>query len=183
MKKLLFILLLISFSCQTPEPREPVVKRTGRFLKQSAMRNKAIQAEQEKQIFEIIEKDSAKYHSSPNGFWYKYLERNESDTLKPGFGDIVQFSYDVSTLDGKTIYSEDEIGLQEYKMDKEDLFSGLRNGLKLMKEGETITFYFPSSVAYDYYGDENKIGHNIPIRSTVTLHSIKEENKKQLFKP
>ena len=54
------------------------------------------------------------------------------------------------------------------------------SGLKLMKEGETITFLFPSYKAYGYYGIENKLGTNIPIQCTVTLNSINKTNEKLL---
>ena len=57
-------------------------------------------------------------------------------------------------------------------MDQQELFTGLREGLKLMKAGETVTFLFPSQKAYGYYGDENKIGTNIPLICQVTVNSI-----------
>ena len=57
-------------------------------------------------------------------------------------------------------------------MDQEKLFSGLREGLKLMKAGETVTFLFPSQKAFGYYGDKNKIGTNIPIICEVTVNTI-----------
>jgi len=57
-------------------------------------------------------------------------------------------------------------------MDRQELFTGLREGLKLMKTGETVTFLFPSQKAYGYYGDENKIGANIPLIAKVTVNSI-----------
>ena len=57
-------------------------------------------------------------------------------------------------------------------MDKQELFTGLREGLKLMKAGETYTFIFPSQKAYGYYGDEKKIGANTPIITQVTVKSI-----------
>jgi len=57
-------------------------------------------------------------------------------------------------------------------MDKEELFTGLREGLKLMKSGETVTFLFPSQKAYGYYGDENRIGSNTPLICKVTVNSI-----------
>ena len=56
----------------------------------------------------------------------------------------------------------------------QDLISGLRDGLKLMKEGETVTFLFPSYKAYGYYGIENKLGTNVPVQSRVTLKSIEQ---------
>ena len=58
-------------------------------------------------------------------------------------------------------------------MDKQELFTGLREGLKLMRSGETVTFLFPSQKAYGYYGDENKIGTNVPLICEVTLLDIK----------
>ena len=61
-------------------------------------------------------------------------------------------------------------------MDKEELFTGLREGLKLMKPSENITFVFPSQIAYGYYGDENKIGTNVPIICEVTLNTITQNN-------
>lgn len=176
-----FILIaLLVVSCHKPEPREPVIMRSGQFLKKSANRNKAIQKEQEKEILEIIgqAEDSLTYHTSSNGFWYRYDTKLDNDKNTPQFGDIVKFTYDIATIEGKEIYSQEEIGTREYKMDQEDIFSGMRNGLKLMKVGETMTFYFPSSIAFDYYGDGEKIGRNIPIRSTVTLKHIKPRNKK-----
>ena len=81
-------------------------------------------------------------------------------------------------LDGNTILSEEEIGPQGLRVDQtnQELISGLRDGLKLMQVGETVTFLLPSYKAYGYYGIEEKLGSNIPIKSTVTLTSI---NKKQ----
>jgi FKBP-type peptidyl-prolyl cis-trans isomerase len=61
-------------------------------------------------------------------------------------------------------------------MDKQELMTGLREGLKIMKEGETVTFVFPSYKAYGYYGDMNKIGSNTPIISKVTIINIEQIN-------
>lgn len=60
-------------------------------------------------------------------------------------------------------------------MDQEELFTGLREGLKLMKAGEIVTFLFPSQQAYGYYGDENKIGTNISLICKVTVNSITQK--------
>ena len=57
-------------------------------------------------------------------------------------------------------------------MDKQEIFTGLREGLKLMKTGETVTFLFPSQKAYGYYGDNNRIGINMPLMCEVTINSI-----------
>jgi FKBP-type peptidyl-prolyl cis-trans isomerase len=45
-----------------------------------------------------------------------------------------------------------------------------------MKQGEMVTFLFPSYQAYGYYGDDNKIGTNIPLIAEVTLNTITKES-------
>lgn len=183
MKKLILSLLgvlLLMGSCKSPEARRPVTQKSGSYINESIERNKKIVASQEEQIRAIIEKDSANtYLSSPNGFWYYYNEKDSTATNTPEFGDVVEFDYNLRTLDGETIYSREELSTMTYVMDKEKLFSGMREGLKLMKEGETVTFLFPSHKAYGYYGDKKKIGADIPVISTVTLRKITEENKNQ----
>jgi FKBP-type peptidyl-prolyl cis-trans isomerase len=54
---------------------------------------------------------------------------------------------------------------------------GLRDGIKLMKKGEKVTFLFPSHMAFGYHGDNKKIGTNEPLICTVTLNDIKPENE------
>jgi FKBP-type peptidyl-prolyl cis-trans isomerase len=46
-----------------------------------------------------------------------------------------------------------------------------------MKEGETVTFLFPSHQAYGYYGDNDKIGTHVALKSTVTLNKIKPKTE------
>lgn len=179
------LVLFLTFSCKSPEARKPIIKKSGHFLKESAARSKELRTQEEKQIKKVTDSDTAHvYHSSSNGFWYTYDNKNTKDTLTPHYGDLVLFTYSIEDLGGKTFYSEDEIGKREYRIDKENIFSGMREGLKLMKQGETITFYFPSYMAFGYYGDKEKIGRNMPIRSTVTLDSLipDYDNKLQSFK-
>lgn len=175
MRALLLILIsaLCISSCKSPEARRPISQKTGSFITISAERNKKLNAEETKQIEEIIQKDTAKtYFASESGFWYYYNKKVEKDTITPSFGDIVNFDYDVKDINGNDIYSDEEIHPRDYAMDQEEIFTGLREGLKLMKPGETVTFLFPSQKAYGYYGDQNKIGTNTPVICEVTVNSI-----------
>ena len=180
MKKMMSLLLGLLFlvSCKTPEPRRPVTQKSGSYINEAVERNKKIVAAQEEKIHQIIQNDSANdYFSSPNGFWYYYNKKDTLSSPTPKFGDVVEFDYNLKSLDGNTIYSEAELPTRTYTIDKEKLFSGLREGLKLMKVGETVTFLFPSHKVYGYYGDKNKIGSDVPVISTVTLHKITKEEE------
>ncbi|MDO5971674.1 gliding motility-associated peptidyl-prolyl isomerase GldI [Flavivirga aquimarina] len=174
MNKLLTLaIVLLALNCKTPETRRPISVKTGSFIDASVERNKKLNAQEQASIEKIMQAQNKSYIASKNGFWYYYNNKIETDTLQtPLFGDIVNYNYNVKALDGSLIYSKEDIKTQTYAMDKQELFTGLREGLKLMKIGETITFLFPSQKAYGYYGDENKIGRSTPIICEVTVNSI-----------
>lgn len=181
MKKLVAILsiLMLIVSCKTPEARRPVSVKSGSFIDQSVERNKKLILEEHDLIKTLIESDTnSEYMASPNGFWYTYNTKTEDESITPKFGDIVNFDYNVKDLNGNIIYTNEQLKQQNYAMDQQELFSGLREGLKLMKAGETVTFLFPSQKAYGYYGDTKNIGTSVPIMCRVTVNSItqKESN-------
>ncbi|MFC5046388.1 gliding motility-associated peptidyl-prolyl isomerase GldI [Aquimarina hainanensis] len=174
---LLFCLGIATISCKTPEARRPLSTSSGSFMSESIHRNKELSAREEALILKIIALDSTNtYIASENGFWYYYQKKDTLTNRTPKFGDVVRFTYNLSDLNNTIIYSEKELDTVTYAIDKEELFLGLREGLKLMKQGEKITFLFPSYQAYGYYGDDHKIGTNIPLKAEVTLNSIKQES-------
>lgn len=177
---LTILVLLAVFSCKSPEARRPVSVKSGSFIDASVERNKKLNSKEQAQIKKIIQQEKDKnYIASESGFWYHYNTKVEVDSLKtPDFGDIINYNYNVKTLNGSIVYSTETIKTQTYAMDKEELFTGLREGLKLMKSGETVTFIFPSQKAYGYYGDEHKIGSNTPIICEVTVNSITQNQTK-----
>lgn len=177
MKRIVIIAIALAIlGCKSPEARYPVSHSSGSFILASAERNIKLNEAEHKRIEKIIEtKPEVDYLTSQNGFWYFYNFKIEGDSLKPQFGDIVNFNYNIKDLNGNTIYTEAEIQTQNYAVDQQELFTGLREGLKLMKAGETVTFLFPSQTAYGYYGDENRIGTNIPLMCKVKVNSINQK--------
>jgi len=168
--------MLTVIGCETPQARRPVSVKSGSFIDQSVERNKKLNSEQYERIQQIIQNNpDTKFIASPNGFWYYYNVKVEGDSITPKFGDLVNFDYSVTDFNNNPIYTEEDIKTRNYAMDQEELFSGLREGLKLMKARETITFLFPSDKAYGYYGDENKIGTNIPLICRVTIYKITQK--------
>lgn len=177
LRNLILVCLTALFvvSCKSPEARRPVTSTSGSFIKKSAERNKKIYDNEQQVIEAIIAADiNNDYLASELGFWYYYNVKDSLSTQTPQVGDAVTFLYDIRKLNGDMVVSKEENGLQNYRIDKtnQELISGIRDGLKFMKEGETVTFLFPSYMAYGYYGIDNKLGTNTPIQSTVTLESI-----------
>ena len=171
----LFCLVIIS-SCGRVEPRKPVKVKSSTFFGGDLQRNKELLAEEEQLIQEIITEDSLHYYeNSTSGSWFYFGRKNEGSTILPQPDDLVTLTYNIMSFDNDTIYSHDDIGIVNYRVDKQELFLGLRNAIKLLKENETATFLFPSSLAYGYQGDKDRIGVNIPIKSTVTVLNIEKQ--------
>lgn len=183
MNKLTFssiiLLLLIVSACKSPEARHAVNATSGSFIDKSVARNKVLYAKEQKAFDDIMKTNpNHNYIASANGFWYYYNTKINDSLNMPIFGDLVDFTYNVKTVNGDLIYSKEDLKIQHYIMDKQELFSGLREGLKLLKTGETATFMFPSQKAYGYYGDENKIGTSVPLICEVTINSIRYSTTK-----
>ncbi len=179
MKKLitlLLVMMMLFIACKTPEARKPISVKTGSFIDKSVERNKKLNKIEHDRILHIIsDNPNNKYLNSKNGFWYYYNTKIENDTITPKFGDLVNFNYNIKDLNGTIIYNTKELKARNYAIDQEELFSGLREGLKLMKAGETVTFIFPSQKAYGYYGDTKRIGANTPIICRVTINTITQK--------
>ena len=179
MRKISIILLgLLLAYCGRPDARKPVKVKSGSFIKQSVERNRELLASEEKLIAAMIAADSTRqYISTDFGAWYFYHQRNQDSDYLPQENDLVKMTYNILSLQNDTIYSADEIGVIEYLVDREELLPGLRMGIKLLRQNETVTFLLPSHLAYGYHGDNNRIGPNIPVKSTVTITGIEKSKE------
>jgi len=173
----IIIAAILAVSCsQHQQARRPVSYSSGTFLRESAERNIKLVASEEAKIDSIIKSNpNIRFFASKKGYWYYYEVRNDKDTLRPKRGDIAYFDYDVKDLDGNVIYSEVQLRPQVYRVDKENIMMGLRDGIKLMRKNERVTFLFPSHMGYGYHGDNKRIGTNEPLMCTVTLNDIQPE--------
>ncbi|OMQ13644.1 gliding motility-associated peptidyl-prolyl isomerase GldI [[Flexibacter] sp. ATCC 35103] len=169
---LLFAVLFVSCK-QHEEARRPISQASGTFMKKSADRNKKLVANEEDVIKKIIKSNpKIKYYATRKGYWLYYDEQNSADPATPKKGDIAYFNLEVKDIKGKIIYSEADLGPQTYYVDKQDIMMGLRDGIKMMHKNETVTFLFPSHMAYGYHGDNKKIGTNQSLICTVTLRNF-----------
>ncbi|MCO5725459.1 gliding motility-associated peptidyl-prolyl isomerase GldI [Robiginitalea marina] len=178
MKKffILACLSLLAASCTQQQPRRPVEVKSGSFLKQSAARNKQLLAREETLMQELIARDSLhRYLDSSSGFRFYYNSRQAEGVYLPGTDDWVTLTYDLRTWNEDTLYTREETGVIRYKVDKMELFPGLRASVKMLGEGETATFLYPSSLAFGYHGDNDRIGPNVPLKCTLTVLEIEKQ--------
>ena len=175
--KFIFVILsVLVISCSNQEPRKPIVRKTSSFMSESVKRNKVLNSFEEDLFKSRMKNDSLNdYINSEFGFWYFYNKKVSIDSNLPSKGDRVVFTYEIRNFQDSIIYSEAELGSKDYLVDKEELITGLQEGIKLMKEGEIVTFLFPSHKAYGYTG-YNRIQSNEPLIYTVKLNQIIHKN-------
>ena len=160
------LILLLVVSCNKKEARRPVMIKTDTFLKESAKKNRELLEDQEAVMDSIIACDTL------HGFKYYYLSENAAPDPLPQFGDQVEFTYSISDIYGKEIYTKEDSKVITYIVDKQELFQGLRQAIKLLKVYEEAVFFFPSEIAFGYHGDKEKIGINKPIRAQIHILKI-----------
>jgi len=166
------VVFLIITSCSNSEPRKPIIRKTGSFLDASVKRNITINKLEEDLLKREMQKDTLhQYINSENGFWYYYRVKDTLDHKTPVKGDLTRFTYEVKNLNDKVLFSKEEIGVVQYYVGKQEMISGLHDGIQLMKAGEKVIFLFPSYKAFGYSGNE-KVNPNEPLKFTVELLKI-----------
>lgn len=172
-KLLVIIITITTISCKQPQARKPINNTSHSSIELSIQQNKTLYAAEEQLIEQLIAATGDPYQQSQNGFYYHFTHKDSIDGAKPKFGDRVTFEYNVIALNGDTIYNTQDLSPITKSIDQEyGLFPGMREALKLMQKDEQATFYFPSYAGYGYYGDNNRIGTNVPFKSDVKILSI-----------
>ncbi len=167
-------LILCLASCKEQEARRPKEHSTTNFYKEVLENSRKLNALEKKRIESYIAKDTINhYNTSGSGFWYTYIAQDTLSNRYPVKGDVVEIEFNVTDVDNTILYNKQQ---KTYTVDKEEFIPGIQDGIKLMKQGETVTFVIPSYRAYGVTGDGNKIKMNQTIKSTITLIYIKKEN-------
>lgn len=170
---ILSLMISVSFlACAQPEPRKPVQKRSGSFMEESAQRNKALYAQEEGEIKNFIStQDSLRnYRLSESGFWYALEPNNTSELPTAKKGDTVVFTYSVYDLSLNELIPAEQNGWIEYQVDQsnQELINGVREGIKLTKNKESMRLLLPSVMAYGYRGVPGVIAPNTPVVIDLT---------------
>lgn len=176
-RKLVYLLVVALVSCSGPEPRKPVIRKTASMNSESVEINKKINDLEEAALQAYAKKDSLYvYASSAHGFWYAVTSEGNPDR-KIAAGDQILFTTEIVDLNDNIIYSKEEIGVQSYMVDKENIVKGLRDGLKLMHENEAVKFLFPSHKVFGFSGNNDRITHNQPLVYYIKIIKINREHE------
>jgi|TARA_R110000737_G_scaffold164641_1_gene192298 FKBP-type peptidyl-prolyl cis-trans isomerase len=161
---------LILFSCGDDTPMEkPEVKWTK---DNSTNLNKEL-AEQEKIDIQLYLDRKSSWKMKESGSGLRYWIYKEGTGPQALSGSHAQVSFDISLLDGTKCYKTEEDEIEEFKVDKSQVETGVQEAIKLMREGDHAKLIIPSHLAHGLTGDMNKIPPLTPIVVDIELYKVR----------
>ncbi|MBL7888641.1 MAG: FKBP-type peptidyl-prolyl cis-trans isomerase [Bacteroidia bacterium] len=95
------------------------------------------------------------------GLRYMIVTQGKGELAKPE--QLAKVNYKVSLLDGTVCYTSEKNGPKEFMVGKDNVESGLHEGIQYMHVGDKAILILPSHLAHGLLGDDNKI----PAKSSV----------------
>ena len=98
------------------------------------------------------------------------LYHDEGDSARSG--KVVSLSFRLRLLDGKLLYTSDSLGIKTFILGRGGVESGLDEGLRLLREGDSARFVMPPHLAHGLVGDQKRIPRMAIIVYDVVLQGV-----------
>jgi FKBP-type peptidyl-prolyl cis-trans isomerase len=165
--KIINILLLVIFafaypSCKNKEEKRMTRRDVSEAKKKFEKINKILVNEDRFLIEGYIKRyrlDGIK--ETGTGLYYLVWGNSEGDSIRDG--NVVEFSYKVTLLDGTLCYQSEPGKPKKFKVGVGGVESGLEQAVMIMKKGQKGKFILPPHLAHGLLGDVDKI----PSRSII----------------
>lgn len=150
-KSSLILVLFTVISCKTKQKEEIKWDKN-----KSTTLGKEIAQEEEIDIQLYMDQhDKLTFQSSGSGLRIAYVKKG--DGPKATTGKMAEVRFKISLLDGTNCYQSDLDRNDFFKIDKEDIETGIQEGIKLMHVGDKCKMIVPSHLAHGLLGDMDKI--------------------------
>lgn len=162
-----FVLLTVILVGCTPKEEEKAIEWNS---EKSTTMNKQFSIEEEVDINVFLSRKQD-WKMTKTGSGLRYYVYEEGVNTPPLPDDYVDIEYSIELLDGTKCYITPKDEVEELKVDKAQVESGIQEALKLLNEGSRAKLIIPSHLAHGLVGDMEKI----PPLSTllVDMHIVK----------
>lgn len=171
---LLFLLLIFTVSCQQNQVKQGAVSYTERdsLIEASKSRMKM-----EDQLIEnYIHRKGLLTQKTGTGLRYVIQVKGNGELAKPE--DMAEVKYKVSLLNGTLCYQTVGNETITFRVDRDQVESGLHEGIKLINPGSKALFILPSHLAHGLTGDQDKIPPSSSVIYEIELISLNRTTKK-----
>jgi FKBP-type peptidyl-prolyl cis-trans isomerase len=148
-----FSLLILSCEQETRQ-----VRTTDHLLMMDAKEinyNRQLVQFENNEIEDYISRHHWKMIQTPTGLRYMIFERGKGKKILKG--DEIHLKYDLSLLNGNTIYQSDSLGIKIIYPGTSEDETGLQEALLFMQIGDHAKLIVPSHLAFGLLGDLKKI--------------------------
>lgn len=143
----------------TPELMEALIKANQKLIENESG-----------QIDNYLQLKKLKMSETGTGLRYVIIEEGGGKKASPGMIATVRFK--LSLLDGTLCYQSDSATGDKFMIDKDQVESGLHEGIKLMNQGGKAKFILPSHLAHGLAGDQNCIKARSPVIYDIELLNL-----------
>lgn len=169
-KNISFIIMLIFLVSCGEEPEQE--KKVDWDQNKSSDMHRVFAEEEHKKIEGFLSRrPDWNMTTSESGLRYMIYHKEDSSFYAKA-GMYAHVSFEIKLLDGTVCYSTDEGETESFLIEKDDVESGIHEGIKYMKEGEKAKFILPSHLAHGLIGDRNKIPMLSTLIYDIHLHKL-----------
>ncbi len=152
-------IILSLFSCSGDETKKNEIP-VSLLKEQLVEANKQATEVESNQIDAYVRRMKLNVIETQTGLRYEIYKDEEGENIKEGQSAVVK--YKVSLIDGAECYNTNDTA-EIFKVGKDNVESGLHEGITYMSKGDKAIMVIPSHLAHGLAGDYKKI----PIRSTI----------------
>jgi FKBP-type peptidyl-prolyl cis-trans isomerase len=144
------LLILIFASCDAQEEKNRKTYTREELIEV----NKQMVSDESDKIDRYIELKGLETQKTERGLMYEIIESND-DSVTGRSGNLATIQYRAFLLDSTEVAFSLPDDPLRFKIDQDDVVSGLHEGLKLLSVGDSARFILPSHLAYGLTGSEN----------------------------
>jgi FKBP-type peptidyl-prolyl cis-trans isomerase len=165
---------MFTVSCQQNQVKQGVFSLSER---DSLIETNKSRMKMEEQLIEnyILRKG---LHTQQTGTGLRYViqKKGNGELAKPE--DMAEVKYKVSLLNGTLCYQTEGDETITFRVDRDQVESGLHEGIKLLNPGSKALFILPSHLAHGLTGDQDKIPPSSTVIYEIELISLNRTTQK-----
>lgn len=133
--------------------------------------NKMYMKQESDEIDQYVTYRGWKMVTTGTGLRYMITKKGKGEAAVPE--KFAKVNYKISLLDGTFCYSSDSLGPKVFLIGRDNVESGLHEGIQLLHVGDKASFILPSHLAHGLMGDNGKIPPKASVIYDIELLSIR----------
>lgn len=161
MRSAIILTILTAVGCGDRDGRVPYTQRVPPTQESLIEENKEALRLEEKDIKRYVDRSGLPFNTTARGVRYVILRDVPGATASPD--QWATLNYRLELLNGDTAYATGPGEPETFKVEMDDVESGLHEGIQLLSPGDSAVLIIPSYRAHGLIGDQDRI----PMRSSL----------------